>query len=155
MLQRRFNTKHFIGAMFTPLFPSPPHPIEIEESLLGNVFLSQVYPRIDKRRRIISANTLPTMHRVVVSGPILCPPHEYLSANICVGGLPTFISYSSTVFWSKWDARHSHVSALICTSAPSLFSAILISWMSVFVFTFLFLWSSGGLFDRERGARSE
>lgn len=128
MLRQRLNaTERFIGAMFTPLFSSPPQTVEREETLLGNVFPSQLYLRIDQRWSPISANTLPTIHCVVVSGPILCPPHEYILVSFCVGGLPTFISYSNTVFWSKWDARHRHISAPICTSALTLFPANLIS----------------------------
>lgn len=48
-----------------------------------------------------------TSHKTLrcCGGPILCPPHEYISASICVGGRPTFISYSSTVSRSKWDVQ--------------------------------------------------
>lgn len=93
--------------MFTPPLSSPPCSTETEQRNYGKrisciFFLS---------RTLIVANTFPRIPCVVISDPILCPPHEYISASICVGGLPTFISYSSTVFW---DARYSHVSAPIC-----------------------------------------
>lgn len=48
--------------------------------------------------------TFPNVPRVVVAGPILSP-HEYITGDICVGGRPTFISYSGSSFQSKWDAR--------------------------------------------------
>ena len=47
---------------------------------------------------------LPQSTALLSATPILCRPHEYISGGICVGGRPTFISYSGAVLCSKRDA---------------------------------------------------
>lgn len=79
--------------------------LKLEKGFLGNVFMTSFLPECGDCGALNRHNTPPTMHCVVVSDPILCPPHEYISVGICVGGRPTFISYSSAVFRSKWDAQ--------------------------------------------------
>lgn len=117
--------------MFTPLTFSPPI---LRKSTMGYVVLWSSLLAGAADGGCAACNTLPTPHCVVVSVPILCPPHEYISASICVGGRPTFISYSSTVFRSKWSAHPRLRPALSLCALPPFTESNL---QNVFFHTFV------------------